>query len=283
MSSSPRVRTTFAHLVAGVALLVSPAVLAQSAAPTVKDSGTMARADKEDMSLVLKKLQELGAKPVEQLTVEQARKQPSAADAVKAVLKDKGQDPVALMAAMGVGKKDPSYPTGGGSQMVRIYAPEGASAPRPVIVYYHGGGWVIADVGTYEASAMALAKKVDAIVASVEYRHAPEHKFPAAHEDAFEAYKWVLANAASFGGDPARVAVAGESAGGNLAATTAIMARDQNVQAPRTCSSSTQWPGRTSARRPTSRTRTRCPSRKEVSSGSWTSSLRSRRTRSRPS
>ena len=102
----------------------------------------------------------------------------------------------------------------------------------PVIVYYHGGGWVIATIDSYEASAMALAKKSKAIVASVEYRHAPENKFPAAHEDAFAAYKWVLANAGQFGGDPARVAVAGESAGGNLAANVAIMARDGNVQKP---------------------------------------------------
>ena len=99
-------------------------------------------------------------------------------------------------------------------------------------MYYHGGGWVIATVDTYEASAMALAKKSNAIVASVEYRHAPENKFPAAHEDAFAAYKWALANAAQFGGDPARVAVAGESAGGNLAANVAIMARDGDVQKP---------------------------------------------------
>ena len=79
---------------------------------------------------------------------------------------------------------------------------------------------------------MALAKKSNAIVASVEYRRAPENKFPAAHQDSFAAYQWVLANAGQFGGDPARVAVAGESAGGNLAANVAIMARDQKVQLP---------------------------------------------------
>lgn len=79
---------------------------------------------------------------------------------------------------------------------------------------------------------MALAQKAKAIVASVEYRHAPEHKFPAAHEDAFAAYQWVLQNAGQFGGDAKRVAVAGESAGGNLAANVAIAARDQKVQEP---------------------------------------------------
>jgi acetyl esterase/lipase len=145
------------------------------------------------------------------------------------VLKDEGK--TAPMPA--VKKQDMTYPIEGGTQPVRIYTPENAgSGPLPVIVYYHGGGWVIANIDTYESSALALASKAKAIVVSVEYRHAPEAKFPAAHEDSFAAYKWALEKAASFGGDPAHVAVAGESAGGNLAANVAIMARDQKVQMP---------------------------------------------------
>ena len=228
-----------AQLLAGVALVAAPAYAQAPAPETVSsaiaespDSGTMKRADK-DMLRVLQTMQELGAKPTESRTVEEARTQPTPGDAAKAILKSEGKDPVALMAAMKVSKKDMTYPVAGGTQAVRIYTPEGAgSAPLPVIVYYHGGGWVIATIDTYEASAMALAKKANAIVVSVEYRHAPENKFPAAHEDAFAAYKWVLANAGQFGGDPAKIAVAGESAGGNLAANVAIMARDGNVQAP---------------------------------------------------
>jgi len=207
-------------------------VAAQQAAS--QDSGTMQRADKEDMRLVLMKLQELGAKPIGTQSVEETRKGPTPADAVMAVLKDQGKDPQALMAQMNVNKQDMSYPTGGSQQPVRIYTP-GGQAPQsgwPVIVYYHGGGWVIADLDTYEASAMALASKANAIVVSVEYRHAPENKFPAAHEDAFNAYKWVTENAKNFGGDPQRLAVAGESAGGNLATNAAIMARDQNAPMP---------------------------------------------------
>lgn len=196
------------------------------------DSGTMQRANK-DMKRVLEKLQQLGAKPIGTQSVADTRKGPTPADAVKAVLKDDGKDPDALMAQMKIKKQDMTYPTAGGSQPIRIYTPEAAGAgPLPVIVYYHGGGWVIADINTYESSAMALAKKSKAIVASVEYRHAPENKFPAAHEDAFAAYQWVLKNAGQFGGDPTRVALAGESAGGNLAANVAIMARDQKVHAP---------------------------------------------------
>ena len=221
-------------LTAGSALAQNPTMPAKppAASAMADDSGTMVRADKEDMAPVLKKLMELGAKPVEKLTVEQARKQPTPADAVKAVLKEQGKDPMALMAAMKIKKQDMSYPTAGGTQPIRIYTPEGAAGPLPVIVYIHGGGWVIADIDTYEASAMALAKKVNAIVASVEYRKGPEHKFPASHDDAFAAYKWVLENAKSWNGDTARVAIAGESAGGNMAVTTAIMARDQKVQLP---------------------------------------------------
>lgn len=252
MTVSLRSSALAAQLLGGAALLAaSPAWAQQAQAPAqpatpvmepgystaqtvaeTPDSGTMKRANK-DMLVVLKKLGDLGAKPIQSRSVEQARAQPSPADAVKAVLKDEGKDPMALMAAMKVAKKDMTYPIAGGTEPIRIYTPEGAgSGPLPVIVYYHGGGWVIADIDTYEASAMALAKKANAIVASVEYRHAPENKFPAAHEDSFAAYKWVLANAGQFGADPARVAVAGESAGGNLAANVAIMARDQNVQQP---------------------------------------------------
>ncbi len=250
MTRSFRSTVLAAHVMAGVAVLTAPSASAQqppssldapitepphTAAATLAetpDSGTMKRADK-GMLQVLKKLGELGVKPIESRTVEEARAQPTPADAVKAVLKDNGKDPVALMAAMKVSKKDMTYPTAGGTQPIRIYTPEGAGpGPLPVIVYYHGGGWVIADIDTYDASAMALAKKAKAIVLSVEYRHAPENKFPAAQDDSFAAYKWALVNAGRFGGDPTRIAVAGESAGGNLAANVAIMARDQNVQKP---------------------------------------------------
>ncbi|WP_460451317.1 alpha/beta hydrolase [Alsobacter sp. SYSU BS001988] len=196
------------------------------------DSGTMQRSDK-DMRRVLEKLHALGAKPIGTQSVEETRKGPTPADAVKAVLKDEGRDAAALMAKLKVAKKDMTYPTGGGQQPIRIYTPEGSGGqPKPVVVYYHGGGWVIADLDTYESSAMAMAHKTGAIVASVEYRHAPENKFPAAHEDAFAAYQWVVQNAGQFGGDPQRLALMGESAGGNLATNVAIMARDQKVEAP---------------------------------------------------
>ena len=204
---------------------------AQTTPAAAQDSGTLQRAD-ADMRRVIEKLMQLGAKPIGTQSVEETRRGPSPADAVKAVLRDQGKDPAALMAATGVKKQDMTYSTAGGTQAIRIYTPGGASGPLPVIVYIHGGGWVIADLDTYESSAMALAKKTGAIVASVEYRHAPEFRFPAAHEDTFAAYKWTLENAAKFDGDPRRVAIAGESAGGNMAIDVAIRARDEKVQMP---------------------------------------------------
>ena len=182
-----------------------------------------------DMQAVLDQLPRLGAKPIETLTPVKARIQPSAADAARAVMHQKGMstapDPAVTTQELPYGS-DPM-------QYARVYKPAAASsAPMPVIVYYHGGGWVIADVNTYDTAPRLLSKQLNAIVVSVEYRHAPEAKFPAQHDDAFAAYRWVLQNAQSWGGDTARLALAGESAGGNLAVATAIYARDNNLAKP---------------------------------------------------
>ncbi len=180
------------------------------------------------MQAVLDAHASLGPKPIETLTPAQARKQPSPADAVQALLKkqDKKTDPEAVAKVDNRSIDGPA-----GKIKLRVYQPAGVG-PFPVIVYYHGGGWVIADLDTYDATPRALANAARAVVVSSHYRQAPEHKFPAAHEDAFAAYRWVLANAAEIQGDPTRVAVAGESAGGNMAASVAMMARDQNVTPP---------------------------------------------------
>lgn len=226
-----------------LALILLPAIVllgglglqsARAATPSeAETSNTVPRANL-DMKRVIEKLMQLGAKPLGTETVAATRKGPTPADAVKAVLRDAGKDLADLMAATGVKIQNMSYPTAGTTQAIRIYTPSGATAGQalPVIVYIHGGGWVIADLDSYESSAVALAKKTGAIVASVEYRHAPEIRFPAAHDDTVAAYKWVLQNAASFGADPKRVAIAGESAGGNMALDVAIAARDQHLQMP---------------------------------------------------
>jgi acetyl esterase len=120
---------------------------------------------------------------------------------------------------------DRAIPGPAGALACRIYTPVGAG-PFPLIVYFHGGGWVVGDLDTQDMICRALAHGASAVVHSVDYRLAPEHKFPAAVDDAFAATCWASAHASELGGDPARVLVAGDSAGGGLAAAVALRARD---------------------------------------------------------
>lgn len=181
------------------------------------------------MQAVIDELVAMNGKPIESLTAAEARQQPTPTDAVVALLKKQGKpttpDPT-------VTSDDRTIQTSDATLPVRIYTPKDGTGPYPVIVYYHGGGWVIADLDVYDSGPRALSKLVNAVVVSVHYRQGPENKFPAAHDDAYAAYEWTLANAASINGDPKKVALAGESAGGGLAVATAIMARDKNAQMP---------------------------------------------------
>jgi len=119
-----------------------------------------------------------------------------------------------------------TVPGPAGQIPVRIYTPVG-TAPFPVLVYFHGGGWVIGNLDTHDGICRSLANRVGCLVVSVDYRLAPEHPFPAAPEDCYAATRWLAEHAGSLGGDKGRIAVGGDSAGGNLAAVVALMARDR--------------------------------------------------------
>ena len=126
-----------------------------------------------------------------------------------------------------VGKvEDRLIPGPEGEIPVRIYTPQG-QGPFPVLVFFHGGGWVIGNLDTVDVPCRLLTNRADCIVVSVDYRLAPEHKFPAAINDAYAAVCWVVDHASSIQADPSRVAVGGDSAGGNLAAVVTLMARDK--------------------------------------------------------
>ena len=114
----------------------------------------------------------------------------------------------------------------------RLYVPFGASSPAPLLVYFHGGGWVLGDLETHDQPCRFLARGSGAMVLSVAYRLAPEHPFPAPVEDCLAALRFAIDNAAELGADPARVGVGGDSAGGNLAAVVSQLAARDGGPAP---------------------------------------------------
>jgi acetyl esterase len=163
---------------------------------------------------LLDMLAAMGAPPMHEQTVEEARQAMTAFD-------EMGGAPEEVHSI-----ENRTIPGPAGEIPIRIYTPEG-EGPFPVLVFFHGGGWVICSLDTHDPLCRMLANSAHCIVVSVDYRLAPEYKFPAAPEDCYAATKWVAENATSLNGDPARIAIGGDSAGGNLTAVVSLMARDR--------------------------------------------------------
>lgn len=195
-----------------------------------------------DMQQVIDKLSSLGGKPIETLDPAEARKQPTPTDAVMQLLVDRDGE----AAPEEVGSTESKSIDG---VATRIYRPAGHGRglmdkvkatvgvgdddeSLPVLVYVHGGGWVIADLDVYDAAPRALANRAGCIVVSVDYRMAPEHTFPAAHDDVLAVTRWLMEHAQDIGGDPQRIAIGGESAGGNMATATCLQLAQAHERQP---------------------------------------------------
>lgn len=157
-------------------------------------SGSLRRSNAQ-MRAVLEEFLSFQVPPLYLLTPQHARQQLAIQDAAISLLRKQGRSTVEAVGSV----RNTTIPGPAGPLAARVYTPTG-SGPFPVIVYFHGGGWVIATIDTYDASCRALTNAAKAVVVSVEYRKGPENKFPAAHEDAYAATQYVIANAAQFGG-----------------------------------------------------------------------------------
>jgi len=165
----------------------------------------------------LDQLRALGAPPLNRLSVDEARR------ALSRLFTPPG--PVGAR----VETEDLTVPGPAGPLRVRLYRPAGPAPPLPLVVYFHGGGFVLGSLDDYDPLCGPLTERSGCLVASVDYRLAPEHPFPSAVEDCDTALRWLVEHAPDLGADPERVAVAGDSAGGNLATVVALLARDRGA------------------------------------------------------
>ncbi len=181
-----------------------------------------------DMRQVLRAWSALGGGRVETMTARTARNQPSLQAAVQQVLKEQGKS----RAPESVAKvENLKIPGPAGDLPIRVFTPQG-DGPFGILIFFHGGNWVLGDIGSYEASARALANAVPCVVVSVGYRQAPEHPYPSALLDAYAAKEFITEHAKDFGGDDRRVAVGGETSGANLAAAVCLMSMAKRSKMP---------------------------------------------------
>jgi acetyl esterase/lipase len=219
---------SLALVAAGTAFAQMPMAPAPQGQPGIPASG--APAEQNNQAVVDELMGPLHLRPYHSLTPSEARRQPTFTDGVMAVMRARGMP---TTPPPGTTERDINVQGAAGPLHALLVKPTGASGRLPVILYFHGGGWVIADSKVYAGGARGMARRANAIVISVDYRRAPEAAFPAQHDDALASYRWVLNHAAGLGGDPGRVAFAGESAGGNLSVATAMLARDAGLPMPR--------------------------------------------------
>ena len=163
----------------------------------------------------LRRMEQQEAPPLETLTPMQVR------EAANAAARELRGTPEAV-----ANVENLNIPGPAGQILVRVYTPQ-SSGTFPILAYFHGGGWVFCSLDTHDNVCRSLANGAGCVMVSVDYRLAPEHKFPAAVEDAYAATQWGADNAACINGDPTRIAVGGDSSGGNLAAGVSLMAKDQ--------------------------------------------------------
>lgn len=168
----------------------------------------------EEVRQLLALISPPGAPALHELGVEQAR------EGMTAMLAAQPEpEPVAAV-------ENRTFPGPVDARPVRIYRPEG-EGPHPALVYLHGGGWVLCNLDTHDGTCRSLCNQAGCVVVSVDYRLAPEHRFPAGLEDCYAAVRWVAERSSELGVDPARIAVGGDSAGGNLTAAVTLLARER--------------------------------------------------------
>ncbi|MGI9616584.1 MAG: flavin-containing monooxygenase [Acidimicrobiales bacterium] len=181
---------------------------------TVRTSDDIIRPLQPDVTMVLHMIEEMGLPPIESMSVTDARAFMEESSKQRPPGPDVGE--IVDGTFLGADGNDLAY---------RLYRPE-SPGPHPVVVYYHGGGWVLGDAVSDDPFCRDLCVRSEAIIVSCDYRHGPEHRFPAAPDDGFAALRWVAENAESLGGIQGQLAVAGWSAGGNVATVAAQRARD---------------------------------------------------------
>lgn len=180
-----------------------------------------------DMQHVINVLKTMDDKRIEACNSPEARALPTLDMALRRILRDQADD-------MEVGMEMRLIPGPTNDIRVRVYVPHGEiESGRPLVLYFHDGAFVIGDVDQYDATPRFIAARSNAVVVSAHYRQSPENRFPAAHEDAWAAWTWLIEHAASLGGDMKRAAIVGEGSGANLAVNVAIRAKAEEQPLPK--------------------------------------------------